>query len=170
MARHTKARRLLKSYNASDVEEPETRAQILSELLGSCEPGVWIEPPFFCDYGDNIHLDKGVFINFNCTMLDGDQIRIGEGTLLGPSVQIYATSHPIRAEDRIHTPNGLPKYRTTARPVTIGKHAWIGGGAIILPGVQIGDGTTVGAGSVVTQSLPSGAFAAGNPCRVVREL
>lgn len=170
MARHIKARRLLKTYNASDVEETETRAQLLSELLGSCEPGAWIEPPFFCDYGDNIHLGKGVFINFNCTMLDGDQIRIGEGTLLGPSVHIYATTHPLRAEARMYSEGGLPKYRTSVEPVTIGKNVWIGGGAIILPGVQIGDGTTVGAGSVVKQSLPAGVFAAGSPCRIAREL
>ncbi|SPJ29027.1 maltose acetyltransferase domain-containing protein [Falsiruegeria mediterranea] len=103
MARHTKARRLLKAYNASDAEERDIRTQILSDLLGTCRPGAWIEPPFFCDYGDNIHLGAGVFINFNCTMLDGDQIHIGEGTLLGPSVQIYATTHPIRVEDRIYT-------------------------------------------------------------------
>ncbi|WP_353618748.1 sugar O-acetyltransferase [Tropicibacter sp. R16_0] len=170
MARHTKARRLLKAYNASDAEERDARTQILSALLGTCRPGAWIEPPFFCDYGDNIHLDAGVFINFNCTMLDGDQIHIGEGTLLGPSVQIYATTHPIQAEDRIYTQDGLPKYRTSAQPVTIGKHVWVGGGAIILPGVEIGDGTTVGAGSIVTQSLPARVFAAGNPCRIVRQL
>ena len=170
MARHAKARRLLKAYNTTDAEEPETRVQVLSDLLGSCESGVWIEPPFFCDYGDNIHLGKGVFINFNCTMLDGEQIHIGAGTLLGPSVQIYATTHPTRAKDRIYTENGLPKYRTKAQPVTIGEHVWIGGGAIILPGVQIGNSTTVGAGSVVTQSLPARVFAAGNPCRVVRAL
>ncbi len=129
-----------------------------------------MEPPFCCDYGDNIHLDAGVFVNFNCTMLDGDQILIGEDTLLGPSIHIYATSQLIQAEERIYIEDSLPKYRTSAQPVTIGKRVWIGGDAIILPGVEIGDGTTVGAGSIVTQSLPARVFAAGNPCRTVREL
>lgn len=170
IARHKTARRLLSRYNQTDPEEQDARSEILQELLGRCGTGVWIEPPFQCDFGDNIFLESGVFVNFNCVMLDGDAIEIGEGTLLGPAVQVYATSHPLRVEDRIFTHEGVLGYNTTASPVKIGKHVWIGGGAIILPGITIGDGTVVGAGSVVTKSLPSKVFAAGNPCRIIRDL
>lgn len=170
MARLHKARGLLRDYNETRSTETERRADLLQDLLGGVADGVWVEPPFFCDYGDNIRLGKGVFINLNCVFLDGDQINVGEGTLFGPAVQVYATSHPLRAEERMFERGGLPAYRTTAAPVDIGRNVWIGGGAIILPGVTIGDGTTIGAGAVVTASVPSGVFAAGNPCQVLRTL
>lgn len=170
MARHHRARALLARYNATASTEQGVRAQILTDLLGSKGPGAWIEPPFHCDDGAKIFLGKGVFLNFNCVFLDGDRIEIGDGTLLGPAVHIYATTHPIRAAERMFERDGIPAYRTSAKPVTVGRNVWIGGGAIILPGVTVGDGTTVGAGSVVTASLPAGVFAAGNPCRIVREL
>ena len=170
IAQLQKARALLARYNVSVMHEQDERQEILEALLGQRGDGVWIEPPFHCDYGQNIRLGDGVFFNFNCVLLDGDEIAIGSGTLLGPAVQVYATSHPLKAEERIYMRDGLPAYHTQAKPVRIGKNVWIGGGAIILPGVEIGDGTTIGAGSVVTKSLPAGVFAAGNPCSIIREL
>ena len=100
----------------------------------------------------------------------GAAVTVGAGTLFGPAVQIYATGHPLRAKDRMFDRDGIPGYHTTAAPVTIGKEVWIGGGAILMPGITIGDGTVVGAGAVVTKSLPAGVFAAGNPCKVLRQL
>lgn len=168
MAQHHRTRALLAQYNSSASDDTAARAGLLGAVLGRCDAGVWIEPPFFCDNGKNIHLGAGVFMNFNCVILDGDRVEIGAGTLLGPAVQIYATTHPIDSAERMFDRDGVPGYRTTAAPVTVGRNVWIGGGAIILPDVSIGDGTAIGAGSVVTASLPSGVFAAGNPCKVIR--
>lgn len=170
MARHHRVRALLKRYNASASDDAEGRADLLAELLGSAGKGVWIEPPFYCDDGSNIHLGAGVFMNFNCVILDGDRVEIGAGTLLGPAVQIYATTHPLRPEERMFERDGIPAYRTSAAPVAIGRNVWIGGGAILLPGVTVGDGTTIGAGAVVTGDLPANVFAAGNPARVFKDL
>lgn len=170
LARHRKARALLTRYNATPPENSAERHQLLTELLASLGKGAWLEPPFFCDYGDNIHIGEGVFANFNLTILDGAEVRIGAGTLLGPSVQIYATTHPLSASERIFEKDGLPAYRSSAAPVTIGARCWIGGGAIIQSGVSIGDDTTIGAGSVVTKDIPSGVLAAGAPCMVLKKL
>jgi len=108
--------------------------------------------------------------NFNCVVLDGAKVTIGAGTLIGPAAQIYATGHPIESDERIFVERGIPSYRTNASPVSIGERVWVGGGAIILPGVSVGNGTTIGSGSVVTKSLPDNVFAAGNPCKVFRAL
>ncbi|MEQ9693021.1 sugar O-acetyltransferase [Shimia sp. SDUM112013] len=170
MARHHRTRDLLMRYNTTASPETAARRGLLDSLLGRCEDGAWIEPPFYCDGGANIHLGAGVFVNFNCVFLDGESITIGAGTLIGPAVQIYATAHPVNARKRIFEREGVPAYHTTAAPITIGRNVWIGGGAIILPGVCIGDNSTIGAGSVVTRSVPGDVFAAGNPCRVVRPL
>ncbi len=170
LARLKRARSLLARYNATSADDAEIRRGLLDDLLGQAGQGLWIEPPLFCDYGDNIRIGTGVFINLGCVILDGAQVKIGDGALLGPNVQIYATSHPMRAEDRIYIEDGLPRYHTTAAPIIIGPKTWIGGGTIILPGVTIGEGTTIGAGSVVTEDVPAHVFAAGNPCRVIRSL
>ena len=170
LARLIRARQLLARYNRTGQEEPDLRWQILEELLDGVAPGLWIEPPFFCDFGDNISFGPGCFVNLNCVILDGAPVEIGAGTLLGPGVQIYATSHPLDPDARIFEQDGMPSYTTTAKPISIGEKVWIGGGAIILPGVRIGDGTTIGAGSVVTKDVPERVFAAGNPARVIREL
>ncbi|MEL6575920.1 MAG: sugar O-acetyltransferase [Pseudomonadota bacterium] len=170
LARHHRARALLRAYNATASTETAERRKLLEDLLGAAGEGIWIEPPFHCDDGGNIALGAGVFINFSCVFLDGAPITLGPGTLLGPAVQVYATTHPIRAEDRMFARGGIPAYRTSAEPVTIGANVWIGGGAIILPGVSIGDGAAIGAGAVVTGDVPPNVFAAGNPCRVIRQL
>ncbi|AQT67605.1 Maltose O-acetyltransferase [Anaerohalosphaera lusitana] len=139
------------------------RTKILTELLGECGQDVWVESPFYCDYGYNIILGDGVFINFNCTILDSMEIRIGDGTLIGPGVHIYSATHPT-------DPKVRAKGLENAKPVTIGSNIWIGGGVIVCPGVRIGDNTTIGAGSVVTKDIPANVVAAGNPCRVIREI
>jgi len=122
-----------------------------------------MQRPFFCDYGTNIELGRKVFFNFNCVVLDVTPVRIGDHTLFGPEVLIYTATHPLDAEVRRA---GLE----FAKPVEIGADVWVGGGAIICPGVRIGARAVIGAGSVVTRDIPDDVFAAGNPCRVIRPL
>ncbi|MBP3960811.1 sugar O-acetyltransferase [Gemmata sp. G18] len=157
-----RARDLLADLNATREADEAVRRRVLRELLGSGGDTVWLQPPFYCDYGSNIHLGEKVFFNFNCVLLDVCEIRIGARTLVGPAVQIYAATHPLDAE--------LRKTREFGKPITIGSDVWIGGGAIICPGATIGDRTVIGAGSVVTGHIPAGVIAVGNPCRVVREI
>lgn len=157
------ARNLLLRYNTLLAEERMAeRTAILGDLLGSVGAGANIQPPFFCDYGRFTRLGHGVFINFNCVFLDCNWITIGDETLLAPGVMLLGATHPTDAATRAKG----PEY---SRPITIGRRAWLGAGVIVLPGVTIGDDTTVGAGSVVTRDLPAGVVAAGNPCRVLRE-
>ena len=121
-----------------------------------------MQPPFYCDYGSNIYLGKRAFFNFNCVVLDVCEVTIGDFTLFGPAVQIYTPMHPMNAEQR--------RTKEFGKPVAIGSDVWVGGGAIICPGVTIGDRAVIGAGSVVTRDIPADVFAAGNPCRVIREI
>lgn len=144
-----------------ETQRPERRA-LLQRLLGSGGDSAWIQPPFFCDYGSNIRLGERVYFNFNCVVLDVCEVQIGEFTLFGPAVQLYTAMHPLSAAERRHKEYG--------KPIEIGADCWIGGGAIVCPGVKIGSKTIIGAGSVVTRDIPSGVLAVGNPCRVVREL
>ncbi len=162
VAGRTRARDLLWTLNATRESDAVVRRRILDELFGSCGEGVWLQPPFYCDYGSNIHLGEKVYFNFNCVLLDVCEIRVGARTLFGPAVQIYAATHPLDAK--------LRKTRELGKPVTIGSDVWVGGGAIICPGVTIGDKSVIGAGSVVTKDVPADVLAVGNPCRVVREL
>src|SRR5882724_5176220 len=148
----------LARYNASLALPVSQRHVILSERLGNIGKDAVIRPPFFCDYGYNIRLGDGVFLNFNCVILDVVEVSIGDRTQIGPAVQIYAADHPRDAETRRE---GLE----FGRPVRIGRDVWIGGGAIILPGVSIGDGAVIGAGSVVTRDVGAGATVMGNPAR-----
>ena len=168
-----RARALLAQFAATPSTAGPERTEILSALLGGVGPGVWIEPPFFCDYGAHVHLGTDTFVNVNCVFLDSAEIRVGANVLLGPGVQLLTVSHPLRADDRILSSGGDPgraPYRTFARPITIGDRAWIGAGSIILPGVTIGAGAMIGAGSVVTDDVPPNTLAFGNPCRVQRAL
>ena len=137
------------------------QARILAELLPHAGPGCVITPPFFCDYGWNIRLGAGFYCNTGCVILDGAAVSIGDHALLGPNVQIYTARHPLDPDLRAA---GIE----SAAPVTIGDKVWIGGAAVILPGVSIGDGAVIGAGSVVTKDIPARVIAAGNPCRVLR--
>ena len=163
MEERERARALLRAYNATTESELAEHAAILEKLLGRAGDRVWIEPPFFCDYGTNIDLGDDVFLNFNCVILDCARVVVGAGTLLGPAVQIYAAAH---STDPAHRRTGLEH----AAPVTVGADVWIGGAAILCPGITIGDQTTIGAGSAVVGDVPAGVVAAGNPCRVLRTL
>ena len=159
--RRVRARRLTREFNATHEDEAGLRVSLLAELLGGVGMGVLIEPPFYCDYGSQIQIGDQVAINFNCVVLDCASVRIGDHALLGPSVQVYTAEHPVDPGERRR---GLE----SAEAVKIEENVWIGGGAIICPGVTIGADTTVGAGSVVVRDLPPGVLAVGNPCRVVR--
>ena len=157
-----RCRELCKALNDSREDQQKERMRILAELFGG-PTDAWIQPPFFCDYGSNISLGTKVFFNFNCVVLDVMRVTIGSNVLFGPSVQIYTATHPVSAIER-------RKWLESAKPITIGSDVWVGGGAIICPGVTVGDRTVIGAGSVVTRDIPSDVFAAGNPCRVLRPL
>jgi maltose O-acetyltransferase len=162
-AERRRARLLLKTLNDTRDDQADERLRLIKELIPSASSEVWIEPPFYCDYGSNIVFAGKVFFNFNCVVLDVAPVRIGSGVLFGPAVQIYAATHPLDADIRRA---GLE----SGKAIEIGDEAWIGGGAIICPGVTIGRKAVIGAGSVVVKSIPDNVFAAGNPCRIVREI
>jgi maltose O-acetyltransferase len=162
VAARARARALYQRLNASADADADLRRDLLIELIGKGGEAVSMQPPFFCDYGSNIELGDGVFFNFNCVVLDVCRVTIGSHTLFGPSVQIYTPMHPIDAAERRSLEFG--------KPVEIGDDVWVGGGAIVLPGVRIGARAVIGAGSVVTRDVPADTFAAGNPCRVVRPI
>ena len=158
-----KARLLIKKLNDSREDEVEERNRILSELLPNASADLWLQPPFYCDYGYNIIAGEKVFFNFSCIVLDVAEVRIGSRTLFGPNVQIYTATHPINYKERA---SGLE----FAKPIFIGEDVWIGGSAVICPGVSIGDRSIIGAGSVVTKDIPADVIAAGNPCKIIRYL
>lgn len=156
-------RLLIKQLNDSREDQVQERSQILKLLLPNSGQDTWLQPPFYCDYGYNIMLGEKVFFNFNCVVLDVMKVVIGSRTLIGPNVQIYTATHPLHYKERAA---GVE----FAKPVKIGEDVWIGGSAVICPGVSIGDRSVIGAGSIVTKDIPSDVFAAGNPCKVIREL
>ena len=158
-----RTRLLIKELNDSREDEVEERSRILKELIPNAGEGLWLQPPFYCDYGYNMRVGERVFFNFNCVVLDVSLVTIGSRTLFGPNVQIYTATHPMNHEERA---SGV-EY---AKPIVIGEDVWVGGSAVICPGVTIGDRAVIGAGSVVTKDIPSDVFAAGNPCRVIRSL
>ncbi len=163
VAERLRARELCRALAELAPQAPEAeRAELLTQLFGAATDAT-ITPPFFCDYGRHIELGEGVYFNFNCVLLDVAKISIGNHVLFGPAVQLYTASHPMDADQRR---SGLELGKT----IRIGNDVWLGGGAIVCPGVSIGDGTVIGAGSVVVRDIPAGVFAAGNPCRVIREL
>ncbi|GLS44553.1 maltose O-acetyltransferase [Methylobacterium brachythecii] len=149
-------------YNAASAAPPAERRALLLEHFAHVGAHAVIRPPFFCDYGFNISIGDGAFMNFNCVILDVCSVTIGDGTQIGPAVQIYAADHPRDPEPRRE---GLE----FGRPVVIGRNVWIGGGAIIVPGVTVGDDAVIGAGSVVTRDVLPGATVAGNPARPIRK-
>jgi maltose O-acetyltransferase len=157
-----RARELCRELNASQPGDTDARMRLITALFGTMSDA-WIEPPFYCDYGRNITLGRKVFFNFNCVVLDVMAVKIGDHTLFGPAVQIYTAMHPINAEERRRS-------LEFANAVTIGSDVWVGGAAVICPGVTIGDRAVIGAGSVVTRDVPADTFAAGNPCRVIRAI
>ncbi len=158
-----RAYRLLRMYNSTTEEQQEQRRQILQELFGRVGEIITIVPPFYCDYGSNISVGNNFYMNYGCVILDCNQVEIGDNVLCAPYVQIYTAHHPVEAEIRLTG-------RELATSIKIGNNVWIGGGAIICPGVTIGDNTTIGAGSVVVKDIPANVVAVGNPCRVIRHL
>jgi maltose O-acetyltransferase len=162
VAARERARNLCQTLNATREANAEERRAILRQLFGTGGETVWMQPPFYCDYGTNIELGERVFFNFNCVVLDVCPVRIGDYTLFGPGVQILTPVHPMNAE--------LRRRQEFGKPIQIGSDVWVGGGALILPGVRIGAQAVIGAGSVVTRDVPGGVFAAGNPCRVIRDI
>lgn len=165
-----RARKLLQQFNHLDSELLEQRNRLLEELLGFKGPGVWIEAPFFCDYGEFISIGENTFVNTNCMFLDNNRITIGKNGLIAPYVQIYTAGHPLKASERIAGRGNESVYLTSTKPVTIGDNVWIGGNTVIFPGVNIGDNVTIGAGSVVTKSIPDNVLAFGNPCEIRKGL
>jgi maltose O-acetyltransferase len=161
-AARRRARDRCQRLNASGDSEEDERRRILRELFGTGGDTVWMQPPFFCDYGSNIELGERVFFNFNCIVLDVCPVRIGSFTLFGPGAQVLTPMHPMNAE--------LRRDKEYGKPIDIGADVWVGAGALILPGVRVGSRAVIGAGSVVTRDIPDAVFAAGNPCRVIREI
>ncbi len=158
-----RGRVFMQRFNQLPPDQRAERQALIREWLGAAGENVWIEPPFFCDYGAHLYLGNNVYFNTNCVILDSNTVQIGNSTWLGPSVQIYTATHPIDAAERIKGPE-------LAFPIRIGDNVWVGGGSIICPGVTIGANTTIGAGSVVTKAIPANVLAVGNPCRVIRDL
>ena len=157
-----RARDLCQALNSTRDAQTDERRHLLMQLLGKGGDSVSMQPPFYCDYGCNILLGERVFFNFNCVVLDVCPVTIGDYTQFGPSVQVYTATHPMNAD--------LRRTEEFGKPIEIGSDVWIGGAAIICPGVRIGARSVIGAGSVVTRDVPDGVVAAGNPCRVIREI
>jgi maltose O-acetyltransferase len=160
---HRRAVRLMEEFNRSAADEPDRRQRILAGLLGAFGEGSVIRPPLYCDYGYQLRVGAGVFINYGLVALDVAAITIGDDTQIGPNVQLLTPLHPLEA--------GLRRAKwEAAKPITIGANVWLGGGVIVVPGAGIGDNTVVGAGAVVTSDLPANVVAAGNPARIIRDL
>ena len=155
-----RARQAVHQHNTMPPDRRGNIGPALAGLFAKAAPSAIVEAPFHCAYAMNIVLEADVFLNAGCTILDTAQVAIGRGSMLGPGVHIYCAEHH---KDVVQRKAGLE----IARPVTIGADVWIGGGAIVLPGVNVGDGAVIGAGSVVTRDVPPGATVAGNPARAM---
>lgn len=155
-------RRKLQKLNFMDRSDFEGIGEVVKDLFGKSD-GAFVNPPFYCDYGTHIEVGKNFFANYNCTILDVAKVKIGDNCQMAPNVAIYTAGHPIHPVSR----NSLYEY---GKEVTIGDNVWIGGNVVICPGVHIGNNVVIGAGSVVTKDIPDWALAAGNPCRVLRQI
>lgn len=160
---HNNSKRITRLLNATLETERPRRSELAKELFAEAGEGTYIEPPFHCDYGCNTRVGKNFYCNYDCVFLDCGNITIGDNVMLGPKVALYAVNHPIDPVVR-GTHYDYPE------PITIGSNVWIGGSAVVCPGVTIGDNTVIGAGSVVTKDIPANVVAAGNPCRVIRPI
>ena len=155
-------RQLLKKINETPENEKKLKARLFKELMPNSGRGLWIQTPFYCDYGPNIVTGENVFFNFNCVVLDPVKIIIGSRVWIGPNVQIYAATHPVD-----HTLRATGKQ--IGKEIIIGDDVWIGGNVTICPGVIIGSRSIIGAGSVVTKNIPADVMAAGNPCKLIKK-
>lgn len=157
------ARRLTSEFNQTSEKDDHKRIGLLKELFGSTGDEVYVEPTFRCDYGYNIHVGENFYANFDCVFLDVCEIRVGDNCLIGPGVHIYTATHPLNPSERISgAESGIP--------VTIGHNVWIGGRAVINPGVHIGDNAVIASGAVVTKDVLTGAIVGGNPARIIKQL
>lgn len=158
-----RATTLMERYNSTAANRPDARAALLHDMLGTCGKGVVVRAPLFIDYGENLHIGEGTFVNYGLTALDVVPIRIGHYCQIGPNVQLLTATHPL-------DPALRKAGWESGEPITLGDNVWLGGGVIVCPGVTIGDNTVVGAGAVVTKDLPADVVAVGNPARVIRDL
>lgn len=158
-----KAKQLCYEYNQLEPKNIEKRVQILKDLLGKTKNDFRIEQPFICDYGYNIELGENFYSNHNLIILDANKVKIGDNVFIGPNCGLYTSGHPTNVEER----NQGLEY---AKPIEIGNNVWIGGNAVILPGVKIGDNTVIGAGSIVVKDIPSNVVAVGNPCKPIKNI
>ena len=163
VAARERARDLTREYNRTRATEHERRRELLDELFGSVGADPEVEPPFRCDYGSNLHVGEDFYANFDCVVLDAGRVAVGDDCQFAPGVHVYTATHPLDAAERAAGPEH-------AEPVMIGDDVWIGGRAVVNPGVTIGDGAVVGSGSVVVDDVPAGVVAAGNPATVVRRI
>ena len=152
----------LQKLNFMDRSDFEGIKKVVKDLFGKSEDA-WVNPPFYCDYGTHIEVGKNFFANYNCTILDVAKVKIGDNCQMAPNVAIYTAGHPVHPISR----NSMYEY---GKEITIGDNVWIGGNAVICPGVHIGDNVVIGAGSVVVKDVPDWSIAAGNPCRVIRKI
>ena len=165
------ARRLTREYNTIDYEDRENRRRVLTELFGKIGDNVAVDTPLYCNYGKNIYIGNNVIININCTFIDDAEIIIGDNVLIASNVQFYTATHMPEPKERIienWEKKGTNWFSTYSESITIEDGVWIGGGAIILPGVKIGRNSVIGAGSIVNRSIPDNCVAVGNPCRPIR--
>ena len=163
MSERTAMRKILYNYNHTCFENRKDHVSMLCSVMKDLPQNAWFEPPVYIDYGYNLSVGDAFYANYNCTFIDSGKIVIGDHVLLGPSVSIYTAEHPLEPELRI-------RGYETVKDVDIGDNTWIGGGTIILPGVRIGKNVVIGGGSVVKHDIPDGVLAAGNPCRIIREI
>ena len=162
MKEQIECRKILQKLNFADRSDFENLAKIVKELLGKSD-NAWITPPFYCDYGSHIEVGKNFFANYNCTIIDVAKVKIGDNCQMAPNVSIYTAGHPIYPDTR----NSAFEY---GKEVTIGDNVWLGGNTGVCPGGHIGNNVVIGAGSIVTKDIPDWSVAAGNPCKVIREI
>ncbi|KFN08095.1 maltose acetyltransferase domain-containing protein [Paenibacillus macerans] len=163
VAERLRARGLTREFNATQEDERERRTGILKQLFGSCGDDIYIEPTFRCDYGTNIYVGNHFYANFDCVILDVCEVHIGEYCFMAPGVHIYTAAHPLNPAER----NSGAEF---GKPVKIGNNVWIGGRAVIVPGVTIGDNAVIAAGAVVTKDVPAGAVVGGNPAKIIKTI
>ncbi len=156
------AKRMLRQLNITEYLVTKTAKQVIRDLIPNASKGLYIEPPFHCDYGYNISCGERVYFNVNCVVLDVAKVTIGNDVMFAPGVQLYTAAHPIDKD--------LRKTDEFGKPITIGNDVWVGGGSIILPGITIGNNCVIGAGSVVTKDVPDNSMAVGNPAKVIKKL
>ncbi|MFC6865035.1 sugar O-acetyltransferase [Halomicroarcula sp. GCM10025817] len=163
VAERRAARELTQQYNGTGHDETARRREILDDLFGSVGGEITVEPPFRCDYGYNVHVGDSFYANFGCVVLDVCRVEFGDRCMLGPGVHVYTATHPLDADERA----AGAEY---GKPVTVGDDVWLGGKAVLNPGVTVGDGSVVGSGAVVTEDVPAGVVVQGNPASIVKEL